>query len=242
MTDAGNVFAALNEVKKAIGAVGKGERNSAQGFNFRGIDAVVNAAAPHLNEHGIITVPEVLDCTYDTVEVGAKRTAMGHVTLKASYHFYGPNGDKVTATVMSESMDAGDKAMAKAMSVAYRIALLQVLNLPTTEPDPDSESFERSGGSAQSQNMTNPAQSRKSASAPVPATLTEIAEKVKSATDVNLLRDLYKAAGDNGLLQQKAPIGGNVTLEKYILTRVDDVNHSKSANGVAAGAHAPGAS
>lgn len=233
------VYAALNEVKKAIGAVGKGERNSAQGFNFRGIDAVVNAAAPHLNEHGIITVPEVLDCTYDTVEVGAKRTAMGHVTLKASYHFYGPEGDRVTATVMSESMDAGDKAMAKAMSVAYRIALLQVLNLPTTEADPDSESFERSG---QSQNTANPAPARKSASTPVPATLAEIAEKVKSATDVNLLRELYKAAGDNGLLQQKAPIGGNVTLEKYILTRVDDVNHSKSANGVAAGAHAPGAS
>jgi hypothetical protein len=30
------------------------------------------------------------------------------------------------------------------MSVAYRIALLQALSLPTNEPDPDSHSYERS--------------------------------------------------------------------------------------------------
>ena len=41
-------------------------------------------------------------------------------------------------------MDGGDKATAKAMSVAFRIALLQALALPTSEPDPDSTSYERS--------------------------------------------------------------------------------------------------
>jgi hypothetical protein len=40
-------------------------------------------------------------------------------------------------------MDSGDKATAKAMSVAYRTALLQVLCLPTDEPDPDSHTYER---------------------------------------------------------------------------------------------------
>jgi hypothetical protein len=37
----------------------------------------------------------------------------------------------------------GDKAAPKAMSVAFRTALLQALALPTDEPDPDSQSFER---------------------------------------------------------------------------------------------------
>ena len=41
-------------------------------------------------------------------------------------------------------MDSGDKATAKAMSVAFRTALLQALALPTDEPDPDSQSYERS--------------------------------------------------------------------------------------------------
>jgi hypothetical protein len=46
--------------------------------------------------------------------------------------------------VLGEAMDSGDKAVAKAMSVAFRIALLQALALPTDEPDPDSYSYERS--------------------------------------------------------------------------------------------------
>ena len=40
-------------------------------------------------------------------------------------------------------MDSGDKATPKAMSVAFRIALLQALALPTDEPDPDSYAYER---------------------------------------------------------------------------------------------------
>ena len=41
-------------------------------------------------------------------------------------------------------MDAGDKATAKAMSVAFRTALLQSLCLPTDDIDPDAQSYERS--------------------------------------------------------------------------------------------------
>ena len=40
-------------------------------------------------------------------------------------------------------MDSGDKATAKAMSVAFRTALLQVFFLPTDEKDPDEDSFVR---------------------------------------------------------------------------------------------------
>jgi len=43
-------------------------------------------------------------------------------------------------------MDSGDKATAKAMSVAFRTALLQSLSLPTDEVDPDATSYERSSG------------------------------------------------------------------------------------------------
>jgi hypothetical protein len=69
---------------------------------------------------------------------------MGHVKVKVTYTFIGANGDSIKATVVGEAMDAGDKATAKAMSVAFRTALLQALSLPTDEPDPDSSSYERS--------------------------------------------------------------------------------------------------
>lgn len=138
------IYERLIAVMKDVGAVGKNETNVAQRFNFRGIDAVINAVSPAFIKNGVIVVPNVLDKKYETIEIGAKRTAMGHAQVVVSYTFYGLEGDSVTATVAAESMDAGDKATAKAMSVALRTALLQTLALPTNETDADASSYERS--------------------------------------------------------------------------------------------------
>jgi hypothetical protein len=135
---------AMSAIMKEVGAIAKKDKNQAQGFNFRGIDSVVNAVSPALQKYGVIVVPSVEDYEYATVEIGRNRTAMGHVKVKVTYTFIGANGDSIKATVVGEAMDAGDKATAKAMSVAFRTALLQALSLPTDEPDPDSSSYERS--------------------------------------------------------------------------------------------------
>jgi len=135
---------ALSEVMKAVGAISKKDKNTAQGFNFRGIDSVVNAVSPALQKFGVVVVPSVEEYDYQTVEIGRNRTAMGHVRVKVTYTFIGVNGDTIKATVVGEAMDSGDKATAKAMSVAFRTALLQSLSLPTDEVDPDAHSYERS--------------------------------------------------------------------------------------------------
>jgi hypothetical protein len=135
---------AMGAIMKEVGAIAKKDKNTSQGFNFRGIDSVVNAVSPALQKHGVIVVPSVEDYEYATVEIGRNRTAMGHVKVKVTYTFIGANGDAIKATVVGEAMDSGDKATAKAMSVAFRTALLQALALPTDEPDPDSQSYERS--------------------------------------------------------------------------------------------------
>ncbi len=139
-----SIAQALSEVMKAVGGIAKKDRNQAQGFNFRGIDSVVNAVSPALQKFGVVVVPSVEDYSYDTVEIGRNRTAMGHVKVKVTYTFIGPNADAIKTTVVGEAMDSGDKATAKAMSVAFRTALLQALCLPTDEPDPDATSYERS--------------------------------------------------------------------------------------------------
>lgn len=142
------IVQALVAVKSDVGAVGKSERNQQQGFQFRGIDAVLNAVSPALIAHGVIVAPVATSADFGTVEVGSRRTPMGHCRVNVTYRFYGPAGDHLDVQVAAESMDSGDKATAKAMSVAYRIALLQALSLPTDEPDPDSQSYERSPASA----------------------------------------------------------------------------------------------
>jgi len=133
----------LSRVMEDVGAVRKGERNQAQNFNFRGIDAVVNAVSPALRKHGVVVTPEIVSNDYTTVEVGKNRTSMGHCRVTVTYKFWAPDGSYIPATVSAESMDSGDKATAKAMSVAFRTCLLQTLCLPTDETDPDHEVYER---------------------------------------------------------------------------------------------------
>lgn len=133
----------LSEVSKEVGAVKKDQRNTGQNFNFRGIDQVVLATYPAFIKHGIVMVPEVLNQEYSSYQTG-KGARMAWVQVLVRYTFFGPGGDSLVSVVPGEASDAADKGMSKAMSVAKRTALLQVLHLPTDDPDPDSEYVERS--------------------------------------------------------------------------------------------------
>lgn len=130
-------------VMQDVGAVRKGEKNAAQGFNFRGIDSVVNAVAPALKKNGVLVVPALQSVDYSQVEVGKNRTPMLQCRVIVQYVFAAEDGTTLAATVAAEALDSGDKATAKAMSVAFRTALLQALCLPTDEPDPDHDIYER---------------------------------------------------------------------------------------------------
>ena len=153
MADTPTVHQALNKVMGDVQAVKKDSKNQAQRFNFRGIDAVMNAVGPALRKHGVTILPEDVDVHRSNgTTANGKQTA--EVVVKVTYRVYGPGGDSIHGKVAAEAMDFGDKAIAKAMSVAYRTFLLQALTIPTDDPDPDGESFERGvpkriGGSQQ---------------------------------------------------------------------------------------------
>lgn len=142
MSDKPTVAEALSAVMAEVQAVSKGERNSSQGYNFRGIDAVVNAVGPVLRKHSVIVVPVNVEASYRDVQTSNGKPSR-ECTIRARYRFYGPAGDYIEAESPGESMDFGDKGAPKAMSVAFRILLLQALCIPTDEPDADSQSYER---------------------------------------------------------------------------------------------------
>lgn len=136
------VHQALSKVMGDVQAVKKDSKNQAQKFNFRGIDAVMNAVGPALRKHGVTILPEDVEVHRSNgATASGKQTA--EVVVKVTYRVYGPAGDSIHGKVAAEAMDFGDKAIAKAMSVAYRTFLLQALTIPTDEPDPDGESFDR---------------------------------------------------------------------------------------------------
>lgn len=146
-----SIVEALAQVMEQVRAVGKGSRapENIGGFQFRGVDAVVNAVAPALRAAGVVVMPEVLNVERATTVTKAGRPML-NVYVTTRYTFHGPAGDSLTAVVMGEGSDSGDKATSKAQSVALRVALLQALMLPTDDPDPDMENYER-GAAPQAQ-------------------------------------------------------------------------------------------
>lgn len=144
MSEKPSIVESLSAVMNDVSAVGKFDHNTQHNFSFRGIDAVLNAVGPSLRKHGVVVVPLLQSEVYGTVEVGRNRTQMSHCRVEVIYRFYGPDGSHIDCQVPGEAMDSGDKATAKAMSVAFRTALIQALSLPTDEPDPDAQSYERS--------------------------------------------------------------------------------------------------
>jgi hypothetical protein len=140
------IYGKLAAVMAELPAVGKDSKNEQQGWNFRGVDAVVNAISPALRKHGVVVVPSVQRIGYrDAMTTGGTPRPTREVTVEVAYTFYAEDGSSVTAVVPGESLDQSDKGSAKAMSVAFRIALLQVFALPTSEPDPDASYHTRDG-------------------------------------------------------------------------------------------------
>jgi hypothetical protein len=133
---------ALVSVRSDIGVIGKAERNTQQGFMFRGVDTILNKVGPAMEVHGVNCYP-VLQ-SLDTRDItSSKGTRMREVTVTVAYHYVGPEGDEFVAVVPGESTDAGDKAVSKAMSVALRTSHIQTFQIPTGHADPDSQSMTR---------------------------------------------------------------------------------------------------
>lgn len=133
---------AVTAVMRDVHSVGKNEVNQAQKFKFRGVDAVVNALAPAMRKHGLFVVPNTLAITYE-----AKQSANGgqlqvcRANVEYTMH-HAESETTISGAVFAEAFDSGDKATAKAMSVAYRTFLLQTFALPTDDKDPDADTYE----------------------------------------------------------------------------------------------------
>ena len=136
------IYTAITNVMKEIGAIGKTSKNTQQGFMFRGIDAVMNAINPALIKNGIFIVPEILEQTREERQTKSGNNLIYSV-CKIKYTFYAADGSSIEAVVIGEGMDSGDKATNKAMSIAFKYACFQVFCIPTEEMvDPDAECHE----------------------------------------------------------------------------------------------------
>ena len=127
------IYPAIMKVMEEIGYIGKTRKNPQQGYNFRGIDDVLNNLQPALIKAKVFVVPRMVD-----VHREEKPTKQGgilnYTTVKCEYDFCSAeDGSKITASTYGEGMDTSDKSTNKAMSAALKYAIIQTFAIPTEE-------------------------------------------------------------------------------------------------------------
>lgn len=144
------VYAAIAEVMAELAKVGigKNNKNTQQGYKFRGIDDVYNALAPLLAKTKLLILPRVLNRVVTERET-KNGGVLFYVVLDVEFDLVsGVDGSKHTVRVCGEAMDSGDKATNKAMSAAYKYACMEAFCIPTEgDNDADATTHElKSGG------------------------------------------------------------------------------------------------
>jgi len=213
------IYLAIPKIMSEINAISKNQRNQQQGFAYRGVDDVMNELHSAIAKNGVFIVPTV---THEerTEKTTTRGTNLFYTRLTVEFKFFADDGSFISAVVIGEAMDSGDKASNKALSIAFKYACLQVFCIPTQEDkDPDAQSHEISAP-AQVQNQQKPAPAEQQVSTPAPQKkytkeqATELKNILDSATypdgslvfndvDKNDYREMIKKSGQSALASIK---------------------------------------
>jgi hypothetical protein len=138
----GLIFKQIPAIMSEIPSIGKDRKNTGQGYNFRGIDDIYNFIQPLLAKHSVFMTAEILDDRHEERQSKSGGVIMYRV-LKMRYSFVASDGSSIATDAVGEGMDSGDKASAKAMSIAQKYAILQTFLVPTEDAkDPEVDNHE----------------------------------------------------------------------------------------------------
>lgn len=156
-----NIYESIAAIQADVDFIGKDKQTeTGQKFKYRGVDQVLNTLHPLFAKHKVFAVPEVLEVLNREWKQTKAGASVVYQTAKVKYTFYAEDGSNVSAIVLGEAMDSGDKASNKCMSVAYKYACFQILSIPTEEttadPDDEAEHFASSASAPVTQEQAAP--------------------------------------------------------------------------------------
>jgi hypothetical protein len=136
------IYQAISNIMAEVPSIGKNRKNTQQGYTFRGIDDMYNALNDILAKHKVFATSEVLH--HEREERQTKSgTNLIYSILTVKFNFYTEDGSNVSMTMIGEGMDSGDKASNKAMSTAYKYAMMQLFCIPTDDlKDTENDSYD----------------------------------------------------------------------------------------------------
>lgn len=131
------IYAAISAITAELAEKGiaKAHTNLRDQYVYRSIDDVMARIAPLLAKHRLCILPRTLDrISEDRSDVAD--TLLIRVTLRVAFDLVsGRDGSIHTVEAFGEALDSGDKATSKAMSAAYKQAILQSFCIPIARSD-----------------------------------------------------------------------------------------------------------
>jgi hypothetical protein len=134
-----NVIEALAAVMSELPGIGR-DQESEQGYQYRGIEAITKHAQQLLGRFCVVFVPKVLRREVKDLTINNRPWTEDHAEV--IYTVYGPGGieDKIeVGPLWGLGRDNSDKGMNKAMTQAFKYALLQTLCIGDHKDDSDRE-------------------------------------------------------------------------------------------------------
>jgi len=143
--ETGLIYKVMPKIMSEILPIEKEGKNIQQNYKFRGIDQVYNYVQPILAKNGVFMRCEILDDKRSERPSKSGRI-LTFVQIRVRYYFVASDGSDIWTDAFGEGADTSDKAIAKAMSIAQKYAILQTFCIPTDEPkDPENDSHQLSG-------------------------------------------------------------------------------------------------
>jgi hypothetical protein len=142
-TSSPQVYRAINAITAAFAhdGIAKLHTNIRDQYQYRSIDDVLNRLGPLLAKHRLCILPRVVKHRTSTCAADAEGLVT-KVRLLAAFDLVSArDGSSHTVQGWGEALDAGDKATAKAMSSAYKCAMLQTFCVPVATDDGDAASY-----------------------------------------------------------------------------------------------------
>src|SRR5438874_4179341 len=140
MMAAPSVYAAINAISAELAKAGiaKTHLNEADEYKYRSIDDLLGRLAPLLAKHRLCVFPRALERT-ETERKDEGNRLLFHVCLKVAFTLTSvDDGSSHKVEAYGEALDASDKATAKAMTAAYKSAMVQTFCIPLAGgEDPD---------------------------------------------------------------------------------------------------------
>ena len=129
-----SVYSAINAITAELSTNGiaKSRTNEVDDYKYRSIDDVLDRLAPLLAKHKLCVLPKALERT-----VTERRDEQNHllmqVVVRVEFTLTSvEDGTSHTVEAYGEALDGGDKATAKAMSAAYKAAMVQTFCIPVS--------------------------------------------------------------------------------------------------------------